>query len=444
MTEALKSCAKTTLACMVPVIAGAAAAAMAPRMLPGMAGKLLATVAVIVALAGSVLTLSCLVVLWRLRRQAAGEPDLFLSLNESRSPPSLEAARVPRRSRLRRWLARRLLGHELIAGDLVEVRSWQESCATLYEQGCLEDLPFMPEMLALCGKRARVFRGMHRLFDYRKSRLMRHMDGAVLLARSVCDGAAHGGCEAACHAIWKAAWLRRVDPRRDRPDTDPQAQEPCQAEGTAKLLSGTRPPRYACQLTQLHDASTPIGWSGWLDSLRPLVSGNVAPAAFAVGWLTHLFNQLQHLRGGIGFPAFAAPTAPRDPAGDETFRPGEQATVRPSAAIRATLDNRLIHRGLGFELDMLKHCGVQYPVEAQVTRLIDIVTGEMRHMKTPAYLLRGVHFSGERQLFNAQYEPLFWRAAWLRRAEACPGERKPKELPSIAQDLKSGRTTSAS
>jgi hypothetical protein len=39
----------------------------------------------------------------------------------------------------------------------------------------------------------------------------------------------------------------------------------------------------------------------------------------------------------------------------------------------------------------------------------------MRTMKTPAYLLREVHFSGERQLFNAQHEPLFWRAAWLQR-----------------------------
>jgi len=36
-------------------------------------------------------------------------------------------------------------------------------------------------------------------------------------------------------------------------------------------------------------------------------------------------------------------------------------------------------------------------------------------MKTPAYILRDVHFSGERQQFNAQYEPLYWRGAWLRR-----------------------------
>jgi hypothetical protein len=74
-----------------------------------------------------------------------------------------------------------------------------------------------------------------------------------------------------------------------------------------------------------------------------------------------------------------------------------------------------MHRGLWFEPDMLKHCGRRYCVQAEVTKLIDIVTGEMQTMKTPAYILRDVHFSGERQLFNAQYESLFWRGAWLQR-----------------------------
>jgi hypothetical protein len=30
-------------------------------------------------------------------------------------------------------------------------------------------------------------------------------------------------------------------------------------------------------------------------------------------------------------------------------------------------------------------------------------------------VLRDIHFSGERQLFNAQCEPLMWRGVWLRR-----------------------------
>ena len=45
---------------------------------------------------------------------------------------------------------------ELRVGDIVEVRSEAEILATLDENGRLESLPFMPEMLALCGRRFRV------------------------------------------------------------------------------------------------------------------------------------------------------------------------------------------------------------------------------------------------------------------------------------------------
>ena len=72
-------------------------------------------------------------------------------------------------------------------------------------------------------------------------------------------------------------------------------------------------------------------------------------------------------------------------------------------------------RGLFFEPDMLKYCARRCRVQAEVKQIIDIVSGEMLTMKTPAYMLQDVHFSGERQHFNAQYEPLFWRAIWLRR-----------------------------
>lgn len=413
MSEALKSYSKSAAACLAFVILSAAAGSLALHFLPDAAGFLLAVLTTLAVVVGATLMLSCAVVIGRVRRSARGRPDLFLELNRSREPAAIESAAVPRRTRLRRRLARCLLGHDFIVGDPVEVRSWAEISATLDERGCLEGLPFMPEMLAMCGRRARVFRGMHRLFDYRKSRRMRHMSGAVLLVRSVCDGASHGGCEAACHVIWKAAWLRRAEPPGAPEPAAAAWPEPSPIE-TAVLQFGTRPPRYACQLTQLDAASEPIGEWSVVNFWRPLVSGNVAPAAFVVGWLTHLFNELQHQRGGIGFPAFE-PGGRDGERNDNRFTPGDLATVRSSAAIRATLDDRLIHRGLGFEPDMLKHCGGRIHVQAEISKLIDIVSGDMRIMKTPAYLLRDVHFSGERQLFNAQYEPLFWRGVWLDR-----------------------------
>ena len=54
---------------------------------------------------------------------------------------------------------------ELRVGDLVEVRSEAEILATLDEHGMVESLPFMPEMLALCGRRFRVHKLAHKACD---------------------------------------------------------------------------------------------------------------------------------------------------------------------------------------------------------------------------------------------------------------------------------------
>jgi hypothetical protein len=389
-------------------------ALLAPHWLPNVVGSIAAVLSVLVALGAATLACAGALVFVRYKRGALGERDLFLELNRSREPAAIKAASA-RTTRVRRWLARRLLGHDFIVGDFVEIKTWAEIRATLDERGCLEQLPFMPEMVGMCGQRAYVFRCVHRLFDYRRTRRMRHMDGAVLLAGTVCDGSNHGGCEAACHTIWKSAWLRRIERRENAAGAPVSSDRPDPRKDAPVLRFGARAPRYACQLTQLHAASQPIrNWSA-TNFLRPLISGNVAPAAFIVGWLTHLFNELQHLRQGVGFPAFEMAVQNGGRREETRLEAGDEVVVRSSAEIRATLNDQSLHRGLYFEPDMLKHCGRRYCVQAEVKRLIDIVTGEMRTMKTPAYILRDIRFSGERQLFNAQHEPLFWRRVWLRR-----------------------------
>ncbi len=415
---ALKSYVKTTVACLVLLAVALLCALLGLYWLPKGAGPVVAASSLLAALVAATLSCAGVLVLVRYRRGDLGERDLFLELNRSREPAAIEAGPAVRRTGGRRWLARRLLGHELVVGDLVEVKPWDDIRSTLDEQGCLENLPFMPEMLAMCGRRARVFRCAHRLFDYRKTRRMRHMEGAVLLVGAVCDGSSHGACEAACHTIWKSAWLRRVEPDDAMICVPAATDRPEPVQDAAVLKFGTEAPRYACQLTQLNAASRPIGNWSFINFLRPLVAGNVAPAAFVVGWLTHLFNELQHHRQGVSFPAFEVAVRGGERLEETRLNAADQVVVRPSAEIRATLNDRFEHRGMGFETDMLKHCGRRCSVQAEVKRLIDIVSGEMRTMKTPAYVLRDIHFSGERQLFNAQYEPLFWRGVWLRRDES--------------------------
>ena len=247
---------------------------------------------------------------------------------------------------------------------------------------------------------------------------MRHMGDAVSLVGVVCDGSNHGFCEAACQTIWRSAWLRRVQCEVQATTSSPSASMPLNTDTV--LSFGTEAPRYVCQLTQLHVASRPIEAWSISNFVLPLIVGNVRLVAFVVGWLTYVFDEVQHKRQGTGFPAFEATGEDALSPESTPLQPGDEVSVRSSAAIRSTLNDQTMHKGLWFEPDMLKHCGLRYQVEAEVTRLIDIVSGEMRTMKTPAYILKGVRFSGERQLFNAQCEPLFWRAVWLRRADRHP------------------------
>ena len=98
----------------------------------------------------------------------------------------------------------------LRVGELVEVRSEPEILATLDGRGELESLPFMPEMLPLCGRRFRVDKVAAKLCDTIGSTGMYRMRNAVHLVGVRCDGQAHGGCQAGCLIYWKEAWLKRV------------------------------------------------------------------------------------------------------------------------------------------------------------------------------------------------------------------------------------------
>ena len=97
------------------------------------------------------------------------------------------------------------------AGDLVEIRSADEIFGTLDEQGRLDGLPFMPEMLKFCGHRVRVQSRAHKTCDTILSSGFRRMESAVHLADLRCDGGSHGGCQAACLIYWKNAWLRPIN-----------------------------------------------------------------------------------------------------------------------------------------------------------------------------------------------------------------------------------------
>ncbi len=345
--------------------------------------------------------------LYRDDAQAKGKMDLFYASNEPRSERAL-AARRPGMGILLRRLWRHLLGGRwLLVGDVVEIRSLEEIGKKLDSSGCLDRLPFMPEMARFCGRRARVFRCVDKIYDYGRSKTLRRLKGVVLLGGLRCDGNSHGGCQASCYLLWKQAWLKPVDeagPALEWTGHDAPATWHERASSAGK---------YTCQYTQLAAASTPMTRWDVRQDLRPLVSGNVTLGAFCVAILTRLFNAVQEARGGVPYPSLTPGTgSPTRPAG-RSLAPGDTVRVRAMEDIVATLDQGSRHRGLWFDRDMVKHCGQRYSVLKRVDRIIDDATGRMLEMKTPCVVLAGAEASGEFLRFCAQHEYPFWREAWL-------------------------------
>lgn len=128
----------------------------------------------------------------------------------------------------------------LRVGEIVEVRSEAEILATLDENGELDGLPFMPEMLTWCGQRLRVEKLALKLCDTIESTGMHRIRDAVHLEMSRCDGQAHGGCQAGCSIYWKEAWLKRIPSGESALD---RMAGPAPRCTLATLTAATRRPR---------------------------------------------------------------------------------------------------------------------------------------------------------------------------------------------------------
>jgi hypothetical protein len=405
---------KTTLLGLGAAVGTLAIAALCAALSSGAVATWPALAFAIVGLLPLSLALSGWIVLRRLHRAQIGAPDLFLASNLGRREDALQRPEGFRAGALRRLFARALLGHDLVVGDEVEIRSLQEIEATLDERGCLGGVPFQPEMVSLCGRRGRVFRSIDKIYDYGRTRRMRRLRGCVLVSGLRCDGAAHDACQARCYLIWRTEWLRRPGARASN----------SAAAGTSRVAptrvaapvegGGTRE-RYLCQFTELHHASKPMGEWEIGKELRPLVAGNVTMRAWLVGLATRWFNLLQGVRGGTAFPPPPRRVADAPAPEAQPLSPGDSVVVRPLGEIASTLNAKNKHRGLWFDRDQINHCGTTRTVLARVDRIIDDAHGQMLTMKTPCILLAGVDYSGETLNFNAQHDLFFWREAWLRK-----------------------------
>ena len=73
-------------------------------------------------------------------------------------------------------------------GDLVEIRSPREILATLDQQGTLDGLPFMPEMVRFCGRRFVVDKRAEKICDTIYPIASNQLPDTVLLGNLRCSG----------------------------------------------------------------------------------------------------------------------------------------------------------------------------------------------------------------------------------------------------------------
>jgi hypothetical protein len=336
---------------------------------------------------------------------------LYRDLCEERGLPYVpvrprERIRGPILLAFRRFLSPRA---RLLPGELAEVRSLPEILATLDERGCLEGLPFMPEMVAYCGHRFPVHRRVDKVWEYAHVTGLRRFHDAVLLKTLRCDGQSHGGCQSGCQLIWKEAWLRPAGTEGARASGSPRQLD--LAAHTQIMVEGK--PRYVCQMTEIERASSHKLRSWNLGHYwRDLITGNIRPTSILVALGIRLFNGAQwRLRGPL-WPVIRPTDSDASPHQELGLQPGQLVRVKSKHAIESTLNRKLRNRGLEFGQDMLFCCGGSYRVRARAHRIVHEGTGELLVLKTPSILLEDANANGG-NILTPQNEFFFWREIWL-------------------------------
>jgi hypothetical protein len=307
------------------------------------------------------------------------------------------------RSRLRLW-----------PGEWVRVRPFSEVEATLDQNGSLDALPFMPEMLPYCGRQFRVFRRMDKVHDYYTpgGTGLRRLHDSVTLDDLRCSGAAHGGCQAACQFIWKEAWLEPIHGYRS--DAPPSTIRAARLEELACRASQEGQVRYVCQMTELPRAAQLMWWNDPRHYLRDFWSGNVRFAPFVKAVGLALFNYLQKKTRGPTAPYRETSDRKADKSPPLDLQPGDIVRVKSKPEIEKTL-TKSKNLGLWFDVEMHRYCGGEFRVAGRVQTMISEENGSMLTLKNPCIMLEGTIGTGEYQGLCPQCDLIYWREVWLER-----------------------------
>lgn len=335
----------------------------------------------------------------------------------------------------------------LRAGERVRVKSRQDILATLDQEGMLDRLPFMPEMLQYCGREFTVFKRADKTCDTLEKSGGRRMMHAVHLEGIRCDGAAHGGCGARCLMFWKEAWLEKTAGGQTSPATTEggslgATRSSAPLTETQLLATTTRPSVegaesgdvYRCQVTELRNSTTALSSWDLSQYVRDITSGNIgvgevlSASAFRLYqrllklpglrvWLA-IYDWIQKLRGGVPFPYKQGRLVGKTPSDKLNLQPGELVQIKSHDEILNTLDTNNKNRGLWFDAEQVPYCGKTAKVLCRVEKIINERTGKMMKLPNDCLILEGVycqaHYSSDR-LFCPRSIYSYWREIWLQR-----------------------------
>jgi len=305
----------------------------------------------------------------------------------------------------------------------VEVRTAGEILSTLDERGELDALPFMPEMVAYCGRRFTIERRATKVCDTIAYSGSLDISDSVLLADLRCDGAAHGGCQAECRLYWKDAWLRAVDA-----DARPARQDDGDATERLRLLAVSNASarrddgavRYRCQATQARAAGTTLSTKDPRPYLREVMSRNVTIRRFTRVMGRAIVYETRNKAGRLPNPPLRGSSASSPQLPTLGLQPGDWVRVKSAAEIEVTLNDKGKNRGLWFDREMMPFCGQLFQVRRRVNRLVDETSGALIELTSDCVTLDGAVCSGElstgRWMCPRAIYP-YWREGWLERVD---------------------------
>ena len=294
-------------------------------------------------------------------------------------------------------------------GARVAIKSAAEILATLDMNGRHEGLPWMPQMVDLCGESATIVKWVtSSCMPSENGVLYGGVSDAVLLNVGRCDGQSFGGCQMDCPLIWKTAWLSNEETFKVDDCSDAASELRELAETNAITADGCA----KCQATQLVHIANPETGSRLKQYANEMNLNRVSMSTIATSFCGGMLARLSGASGAV------QGVLKRTPVTDLQLKVGEKVRVKSRDEIVDTLNADGKNRGLWFDPVMLRYCGQELTVSKRVTVLVDETNGKIRNLKVPSVVLDDLRCDSSQRRFCVRLLQLFWREAWLERVSS--------------------------